>query len=324
MLTALVGSLCLTPVGADAQAPLAGRISGQVVSASGQPIENADVYVEQLQRRVRTGAGGQFRFLDVKNGKYTVGVRSVGYIEQSTKVTVNEKGAPLKFIMERAPFSLPSRITVASRGGLSGIIADTGYHPLANVSVRVMGESFAEKTDSAGAFFIPLRPGQYMVRIERDGFARQMIGVTVPENEGRQLAAWMVPQRKSNPRIGANLFEMNERMIRNRSPVSSKFFTREDIEARGITDLQTLIRIEDHPTLDPSCPVMINGGPRIDPLWRVMTYEIEYVELYLPKQLRQTGGPASASSARLANAKASMSTPPRGPCGNLIVVWTRQ
>jgi hypothetical protein len=47
-----------------------------------------------------------------------------------------------------------------------------------------------------------------MVRIERDGYARQLIGVTVPPN-GRKIAAWMVPQRGgNNPREGANLFEM--------------------------------------------------------------------------------------------------------------------
>ncbi len=194
------------PVRAAAQSTVTAGpniIAGRVIGADGQPIADADVYVEQLKQRVRTSADGRFRFINVDNGKYTVGARSIGYTGQSTKVTVKDKGVAIEFKLARAQFSLPARITTANRGGLSGVIADTGLRPLRDVSIRVMGQTYDERTDSAGKFFIPIKPGQYMLRVELKGFARQLIGVTVPENEGRQVAAWMVPQKRSNPVEGA-------------------------------------------------------------------------------------------------------------------------
>ena len=62
-----------------------------------------------------------------------------------------------------------------------------------------------------GRYMLPLKPGRYMVELKREGFTRQVIGVTIPENEGRKIAAWMVPQQgRANPLEGANLFEMSQ------------------------------------------------------------------------------------------------------------------
>ena len=75
---------------------------------------------------------------------------------------------------------LPSVVTQADRGGLSGVIADTDHNPLKDATVSVMGEGKAARTDFTGNFFIPLKAGQYMVRIEREGHVRQMMGVMIP------------------------------------------------------------------------------------------------------------------------------------------------
>ncbi len=116
---------------------------------------------------------------------------------------------------------------------------------------------------------------------------------------------------------------MQQRMVR-RSPVRFHYYTREDIEKRGIRDLYSLIRQEDWPSIDPSCPVLINGGPRIEPLWKVMTEEIEYVELILGQVLNQRKSTVSGSDDVTYRTSGNMSTGETGPCGNLIIAWLRR
>lgn len=67
-----------------AQADARATISGVVTDSAGRPVENAFVYVSQPQRSVRTGSDGKFRLVALKPGKYTVGVRSLGFREASS------------------------------------------------------------------------------------------------------------------------------------------------------------------------------------------------------------------------------------------------
>ena len=304
----------------QAQTSAPGVIRGVIIDSAGRPIENVDVSVEQLQRRMRTSSDGRFLFADVKSGKYTVSVRSIGYESASSKITVKDSAVTVRFALTRRPFSLPARVTTASRGGLSGVIADTGYAPLADVRVRVVAEEGETRTDARGAFFMPLKPGRYLLRIERDGYARQLIGVTIPETEGRELAAWMIPQRgRDNPQVGANLFEMRVRKIR-AGPARSRFYSREEIDKLGYADLLPFMRGGVGLPLNQDCWVLINGGPRRDQLWNLSTDDIEFIEVYEPQPPRVTAGPASGSRERLANMRASTVEP---GCAELIV-WTRQ
>ncbi len=314
----------------EAQSVTSGVIRGTVVDAVGRPIENADVVVEQLKRRTRTTTEGFFLFTDVKPGKYTIGVRSIGYESASAKITVRDSAAIVRFALGRAAFSLPARVTTASRGGLSGVIADTGYAPLADVRVRVIGADEEGVTDARGAFFLPVKPGRYLVRIERDGYARQLIGVSVPETEGREIAAWMIPQKgKDNPQVGANLFDMRKRMIgavgptERSGPASARYFSREEIDKLGHRDVLTLIRAAAGYPVGPDCWVTINGGPRKDPIWRLSTDEVEFVEVYERNVRRVTGGPQTGSRERLAEQRLEQATTPTGLCAVNIIVWTR-
>ena len=53
---------------------------------------------------------------------------------------------------------------------------------MVGVAVRVLGSGVGSAvTDSSGEFVLPVKPGYYMVRLERDGYGRQNIGVTVPD-----------------------------------------------------------------------------------------------------------------------------------------------
>ena len=303
-------------------------LSGLVTDTLGQPIGNADVFIAELRRRTRTSPDGAFRFDSVKAGTYDVSARSIGYVARTYRVAVRADGGSVYIRMIRIGISLPSMITTADRGGLSGIIGDTAYRAMAGVRVTVMGTSSTALTDSTGAFFLPLKPGRYMVRLDLAGHARQLIGVTIPENEGRRIAAWMAPRFGSpNPQEGANLFDLNQRIMRV-SPVSSKYFSREDMERQGIGDLQELARRWAVGPISPDCFVKINGGPRQVALWELTAADLEFVEVYLPSNVGGAGRRGVTSingmSTRMTTSTSVRPTTSKD-CGNLgLIVWLRQ
>lgn len=325
-LTALtvVALLCaLAPSWSFAQQRSGGAIRGAVIDSAGRPIENADVSVEQLKLRTRTGADGRFLFVGVKPGRYDVGVRSIGYESGATRVTVRDSVAVVQFALRRTVFSLPARVTTANRGGLSGVIADTGYAALADVRVRVVGADQETLTDAKGAFFLPVKPGRYLLRLEREGYARQLVGVTIPESEGREIAAWMTPQKgNDNPQIGANLFDLRKRLI-SAGPATRSHFTREEIDKFGQRDMLAFVRgVAGYP-IGSDCWVTVNGGPRKDPIWRMSTDEVEFIEMYERPRPRVTAGPPSGSRERLAEQRLDQATTQNALCSVTIVVWTR-
>jgi hypothetical protein len=303
-----------------------GTIAGVVRDTAGRPLEDADVLVLQLQARVRTRADGSFLFSQLKPGKYTLEARHIGYKPMTAKVTVKDSGAVLAFRMQRTTFSLPARVTIATRGGLSGVVADTGFRPLGGVKVTVNGANLMTETDSAGAFFVPAKAGQYLVVLKRSGYARQIVSVTVPVDSGRNIAAWMVPEKHdSDPRLGANLFDQAIRLNR-ASPATSKFFSREDIDRLGFKDLRAIGSYASGRLMNPDCPVMEDGDPRKTlPLWAIEARDLEFVEAYIDLGARATVNPSGAGAAsKLAANKREMSAVPSSPCGVTLVVWWRR
>ncbi len=293
---------------------------GVVMDTLGVPIADADVFINALRRRTRSRADGSFRFDSLKVGTYDVSTRRIGYVAPTYSVPVRADGGSVYIRMIRISTSLPSMVTRATRGGLSGIIGDTAYTAVPNVRISVLGTTAEARTDSAGAFFLPLKPGRYMVRLERDGYARQMLGVTIPEAEGRRVAAWLVPQAGAgNAQESANLFELNQRLMR-MSPVTSKFFSREDMESQGVPDLQALARRWSMGQIMPDCMVTVNGGPRFLPLWQLTASDLEFVEVYLP-----TGSMGGRAAQYSFATSTNMRPTPTVECGNLaLIAWLRQ
>ena len=308
------------------QVPNHGEIRGIVVDEAGRPVPNAEALLQKRTMRVRAGDDGIFHLLDVEFGKYTIEIRRLGYKPQSVKVNLRDSLATVRVSLERLPFSLPSVVTVANRGGLSGVVADTAFKPLAQVKVQVNGAQLLAETDSAGQFFIPVKPGHYMVVLRRSGYARQTVSVTVPPDTGRQIAAWMVPEaRDSDPRQGAMLFDQNQRLMA-AAPASSRFFSREDFEKLGTTDLRQLASLASGSDVSMYCPVMENGDPkRTLPLWAVVPQELEFLEVYFVRggAPRTSAGPGG-SAGKLASEKSGMSRIPSSGCAVTIIAWWRK
>lgn len=319
-------ALALLATGAASAQPVAPppagprTLSGIVVDSLGVGIPEATVYIVELRRQARTRDNGAFRFDSIAPGQYTVGARAIGFISGTGMVKVGANGGTAIVEMLRVSFALPSMVTTASRGGLSGVIGDTSYRAMPSVSVRVLGSGAgATVTDSTGEFYLPVKAGSYMVRLEREGYGRQIIGVTVPANEGRRIAAWMTPRsEQSNPVEGANLFELEQRLMRRR-PVGSKLYTRESLMKLNIIDARDAAqRFLARPIRDGDSEgcAKVDGGPQTVPLWSVSADDIELLEVYEAPRVR------SAKTSIMNNpAISAMAGDPRS-CRH--IVWLRK
>jgi hypothetical protein len=262
--------------------PTPGVIAGIVVDSTNVPIRNIAVYLYERREQVRTGPDGRFRFADVEKGTYTLSARSVGFIGVTERLTVSSKGAVVRLKLTQLDRGLPAVITTASRGGLAGVVADTALRALSGANIKLLGTSYSAKTDSAGRFYLAAKGGSYLLKVERDGYARQLIGVTVPENEGREVAVWLTqgPTRE-NPVVGANLFDFEQRHIRARQ-VTYQFFSRDDLTATGASDvMQAAARTTATATNFDAC-AYLDGGPAVAPLWSIAVGEVEFMEALVP------------------------------------------
>ena len=316
-------------VAAQAAVAQATSLRGVVTDSVGARLANIDVSVTQLRKRVRTSADAAFRFDSVAPGTYDVIARGAGFELLTSRVVVSAAGGSMAIVLPRVVRSLPTMTTVADRGGLSGVIGDTAYQAMPEVTVTVQGLGTTVKTDANGAFFAPLKAGSYMVRLDRKGFARQLISVTIPENEGRRIAAWMRPQVSAGANLEASeLAEMNQRMVREQG-IATKFYTREEIDKLNVKTLRTLLERTTFGTITDDCWVLINGIRDSLPMWALDPDELEYVEVYQESQGVGTGRARGRTSingnARGFGTATSMRPSPSRWCGKQrLIAWLRK
>lgn len=283
LLLALAATLAPTALSAQATKPVAGvssAIVGVVVDSSGVGMSDATVYITELQRIARTRADGRFRFDHVKPGAYTLGARALGYVSETQRVDVVRADANVRIELVRVAQVLSARVSTAERAGISGVIGDTGYRAVPGVTVKVLGSGVgATTTDSAGEFFLSAKPGHYMVKLDRPGYQTQLIGVTVPNDSGRRVAAWLAPVAEwTNPLYRANMFELEQRLLQS-TAVRNRLFTHEDFVKLALPDAVAAVELFRAHRLDRQECAVLDGGPQIAFLWSISAAEIEFMEV---------------------------------------------
>ena len=217
-------------VNAAPDKPGARKIAGVVRDTTGFPIDGVEITIASSHRRAVTVGNGAFQFENIAPGSYEVRARKLGYAPQVRTIVVDSAGGAGAFAMMPVPLALLPVISSAARGGLSGVVGDTAFHPLPGAEVHVVGHSDFTLTDSTGAFYLPVRPGNYTVSITQQGFDFKIIGVIVPPDSGRRITAYLAPQ--SHPpsvREVHNLEDFATRMAW-RTVQNSKVFTRAELE----------------------------------------------------------------------------------------------
>ena len=98
---------------------------------------------------------------------------------------VGDEGGTAVFALVPVARVLAPVVTVSARGGLSGVIGDTAYHALPGAQISVLASQYHTTADSLGGFFLPLKPGKYMVSVKRDGYMPRLTSVSIPPDSGR-------------------------------------------------------------------------------------------------------------------------------------------
>ena len=332
-------------VNAAPDKPGARRMAGVVRDTVGFPIDGVDITIAASHRRTTSSGNGAFQFDNIAPGTYEVRARKLGYAPQVRTIVVDSAGGAGAFAMLPVPVPLLPVVSSAVRGGLSGIVGDTSFRPLPGAEVRVVGHSDATVTDSAGAFYIPVRPGKYSVAISQPGYDFKVIGVIVPPDSGRRITAYLAPlSHERSVREAHNLEDFGTRMAW-RTVSNSKVFTRAELEEQGIDWVTDAVQMgwgwfgggspRDGNDLDHDCFAVRNGGPEAIGLETLMVEEIETIEVYraLPS-ISMTRMPAGQGARIMNNSRVSVpqvqtsnsreaAIKNRGKRCALVYVWTR-
>jgi hypothetical protein len=299
----ILSLVAFSPVGAqrtDLPAPGGrGTIVGIVTDAQSRPVPDVEVRIGSLDRTTRTGRGGSFRFDSVPNGRHVLRARRVGYEAQARTVRMRDDGGVVGFVLAAIPQGLPTVVTSVSRGGLGGIITDEKLQSLPGVEVRMFGTYARTVTDSAGEFFMDVRPGSYMVRLTMPGRVSRLMSVTIPTDSGRRIAIALQPGKRSSNREEIEMQNLAQRLAWRTSP--SAFYARERLEGLGDKRLIDIARwVNPGPLSEDTelvCMAVVNGGPDVVPLWYFDADELESVEIYPRGSLTYaTGQPRRAAS----------------------------
>ena len=317
LLTAMHGSAAAQrPV---APLPIPHTLVGFVHDTLGNPVDSVLVFIPSEKRRVMTTADGKFRFDDVKPGTYDVSARRLGYLPLIKEVVVAEGGGTTTFRLVPIVRTLAPVVTTVDRGGLSGVVGDTGYNIIQGAQVHVISTDLHAATDSMGRFFLDVKPGKYMVNFTAPGYASRLMSVNVPGDSGRRIVAWLAPTTLRASRMEAfNLQELGFRMD-TMPPVRSRRFTREDINRVGYEDLLQMANAgAAGKRVDESCWAYLDGGPDSIPIWGLAAADLEFVEVYTKKDARR------APTSIMNNKRVSTQVAPQSDCPVRIYAWLRK
>jgi len=201
------------------------KIAGVVRDTSAIPVDGAEISIPELQRRGLSQPDGSFRFENVPPGQYSVRARKLGYAPQIRPIVVDKDGGVGMFTLLPLQRALPPVIVSVARGGLSGVVGDTAFNPIVGAEVRVLGHGQSTRTDSLGGFYLPVKPGDYIVTVKQPGFDYKMVSVVVPNDSGRRITVFLPPQSRTPTIREAHNLEDFESRLSWRTQSHSRVYT---------------------------------------------------------------------------------------------------
>jgi hypothetical protein len=296
-------------------------IVGLVTDESNHPLEGITITISQPKRLARTNAQGEFRIDSVEQGKYQITVRRIGFEPATTEIEVRQTGGSARICMAEEATHLAPLTTSIFRGGLSGTVSDTTYMLLPGAEVRAQAANAVSTTDSAGEFFLDLKKGEYAVVVQKKGYARQVVSVSIPADSGRKIAVWLGKADGWDNRMAEGLDNMRWRMLM--TPGSRyKVLTHEAMAATSM-DLEQSIRMKAVSNINPDCDVELGGSGGVSvPLWSLQKEEVEFMEIMLGSpfskrgQTSMTAGASKPISAQVQKQPAN--------CQVSLIAWLRK
>jgi hypothetical protein len=310
-----------------ASKPPGRTIVGIITDSSDRAIDSAEVFIPALKRKTEADRTGAFRFRDVKPGKYAVAARRLGYYPQTREVVVtSDSGGVARFSLVPQPRGLPPVVTSAKRGGLSGVVGDTGWAAIKGAEVTVISTTRRAVTDSMGAFHIDLPAGRHMVRVVREGYASQMVSATIPRDSGRRMMVFLRPSTVGPSATEDIAILETEMRLARRNPVYSTLLTREDINKGPWTELSQIAQSAATRPLPPECLAWIDGGPKREYIWAIRASEIEAVEIHRARPVRAEVRTITGGGRAIGNTRPIFGVSPgrNTDCPDEVFVWLRK
>lgn len=316
-------------VNASPEHPGPRKIGGVVRDTAASPLDSVEVAIVSLQRRVFSKSDGTFLFTDVAPGRYQVRARKIGYAPQIREMVVDSTGGAGMFALVPFAYLLRPVVTTVARGGLSGVVGDTAFNALPGADIQLLGHDSHTVTDSTGSFYMPVRPGSYVVRVRDQGYADRLVSVLVPADSGERIRVTLAPpSRALTVRQAHNVDDLGQRLAW-RSPIHTRVYTRAELERMNIEWVHEAVQkgfreIHTGPpgTLDLDCAAIVNGGPDIVEVGSLTVDDIETVEIY------DNGGPPRPTKRRPI-ARVPLSNADRAAWANyakacaFVYVWLR-
>ena len=262
-------------------------------AATERPLIGAIVTLRPQQgaaRSTRTDDGGAFAFARVPAGTYSLGVQRLGY-EPSLR-TLDIAGDTEALIIGLSRMTQLDTVRVrAARQAIYGAVARAAdMQPITDAYVQLLGTSATNriKVDSTGQFFIPVRsPGPYVVRATAKHYSANTVSVTVPSNDGAEVAMLLDTATASNNRLEMAFSDFRDRMLRAGSYAA--VVPRTEVTRNAEADLLTALQLSPSFVVknlrfgDTAC-VFVDGRARVGmSLKAVDPADVEAVEVYSAK-----------------------------------------
>jgi hypothetical protein len=222
-----------------------GAVSGTVTDAvSGRPLIGAIVTLRLNTgaRVTRTDETGAFAFGRVAAGSYTLATQRLGYDPVTRSVEVAGEPVTVAIAMSRIAQLDTVRVR-AARQAIYGVVGTSAkLEPIRHATIQIIGTGFSRlRVDSTGHFFAEIRtPGVYMVRANASGYASGTVSVTVPPNDGVEVAMLLDTTSGADHVLAHAFADFQERVIRQR-PMGSAMVGRVELTRYGDGNLTTAI-----------------------------------------------------------------------------------
>ncbi|HVZ49340.1 MAG TPA: carboxypeptidase regulatory-like domain-containing protein [Gemmatimonadaceae bacterium] len=324
-----------TVTAAPAQAQPAPRraVRGTVRdSASGQPLAGALVELRNPsdRRTVRTDEAGLFTIRGLSPGRYQLSVLRIGFVELRRDLDLAAADTTLALDMRPIAQRLAGFRVRGDTTAIYGMVASLpDLLPIRGALVQVIGDNASRTTDSTGGFFIPVsHPGDYMVRISRDGYVDRMFPVTVPKDLAVE-ASRMLDPGPGTPHVMDGLFADADKRLRFRG-VGSAIVPGSEIRKAGgrLSDALPFTRAMSIKglRLGPGVCLFVNGVHK--PLTPIDVYdpaEIESIEVYGPRDEKSGDlAPQCISARPNIGALAARPAVSGGNVVAIMVIWLRR
>jgi hypothetical protein len=281
-----------------------GGIRGRVTDEAGAPVPDVRLILAPGDQRTLSDDDGNFAFLQLKPGSYSLDVRRIGYQPQVVKLDVGPRGmSPAAIKVVAIPRVLDSVRIAEKANGLryTGVVLDERSAPMADAIVMVPGKARELRTDANGRFSVEgFGAGTVIARVRKLGYVPQMHSLDLDRSLVDSIRMKRLAQNLSAVQVttqsgfGKDTFayrDLDERMRWKNE--KSYIVSREEFAEQGTATLADAIRYSvtggkyggtlAHPMPD-GC-IIINGERALRdwPLTAFHADEVETVEVYPPK-----------------------------------------